>query len=72
MKARIVLLASAMLIAAPALSEPVDPSAVKDPSDIIVTAPTPLSDVGEGALAYPAQTVSDEQIVRGQANHPTD
>lgn len=72
MKTRFVLLASAMLIAAPVWSEPVDPSAVKDPGDIIVTAPTPLSDVGEGALAYPAQTASDEQIERAHATDLTD
>ena len=37
--------------------------------DIIVIAQTPLSDVGEGTLPYPAQTVSDEQI---EAAHATD
>lgn len=36
--------------------------------DIVVTA-TPLLDVGEGALRYPAQTVSDEQL---QHAHATD
>lgn len=37
--------------------------------DIVVIAQTPLSDVGEGALPYPAQTASDEQI---EAAHATD
>ncbi len=39
--------------------------------DIIVTA-TPLLDVGEGALRYPAQTASDEQIQRAHASDLTD
>lgn len=37
--------------------------------DIVVIAQTPLSDVGEGTLPYPAQTASDEQI---EAAHATD
>lgn len=71
MTIRIALLASTMLIAAPAFAQS-GPSAIKDSSDIIVTAPTPLSDVGEGALAYPAQTASDEEIERAHATDLTD
>lgn len=39
--------------------------------DIVVTA-TPLFDVGEGALRFPAQTISDEQLQRAHANDLTD
>ncbi|MDO7843919.1 TonB-dependent receptor [Sphingomonas immobilis] len=42
------------------------------PSDIIVTAPTPLLDVGEGSLPYPAQTASDEELERAHATDLTD
>ncbi|CAN5369622.1 TonB-dependent receptor [soil metagenome] len=38
-------------------------------NEIVVIAPTPLGDVGEGALPFPAQTVSDEEI---EASHATD
>lgn len=43
----------------------VNPSRVQ-PADIVVIAYTPLSDIGEDALAYPAQTASDEEI---EASH---
>lgn len=42
------------------------------PADIIVTAPTPLSDVGEDALAFPAQTASDEELTTSHASSITD
>ncbi|MFA6114064.1 MAG: TonB-dependent receptor [Sphingomonas sp.] len=42
--------------------------AQEQPADIVVTAQTPLADVGEGALPFPAQTASDEQI---EASHGT-
>jgi outer membrane receptor protein involved in Fe transport len=54
------------LIAIPAEAQ-VNPSQVQ-PAIIVVNAPTPLSDVGEDALAYPAQTASDEEI---EASHAT-
>jgi len=54
----------AALIAMPATPQ-VNPSQVQ-PADIIVIAPTPLSDVGEDALPFPAQTASDEEI---EASH---
>jgi outer membrane receptor protein involved in Fe transport len=72
MTIRSILLASTTLLAAPALAAQPDPSAIKDPSDILVVAPTPLSDVGEGALAFPAQTASDEEIERAHATDVTD
>lgn len=53
-------------MATPAIAQ-VNPSQVQ-PAIIIVNAPTPLSDVGEDALAYPAQTASDEEI---EASHAT-
>lgn len=40
--------------------------------EIVVIAQTPLDDVGEGALAFPAQTVSDEQIEAAHAIDLTD
>lgn len=49
----------------------VNPSAIQ-PSDIIVTALTPLSDVGESALAYPAQTAGDEELEASHAGSVTD
>lgn len=73
MKSRCILLTSTILMAGPALAAaPTNPSAINDPSVIIVTAPTPLSDVGEGALAFPAQTASDEEIERAHATDVTD
>jgi outer membrane receptor protein involved in Fe transport len=62
--------AGAALLAAPAAAQ-VNPSQVQ-PADIIVTAPTPLSDVGEDALAFPAQTASDEEIEASHAASITD
>jgi outer membrane receptor protein involved in Fe transport len=72
MKTRFILLASAMLIAAPAGAEPAISSATAEPGDILVTAPTPLSDMGEGAPAYPAQTASGAAIERAHATDLTD
>jgi outer membrane receptor for Fe3+-dicitrate len=73
MAPRLILLTSTALIAAPAMAEaPSNPSAIKDPTIIVVTAPTPLSDVGEGALALPAQTASDEEIERAHATDVSD
>lgn len=54
--------AIALIAATTAQAAPAD-------DEIIVTAPTPLADVGEGALPFPAQTASDEQI---EAVHATD
>lgn len=57
-------------IAMPANAQ-VNPSQVQ-PSAIIVLAPTPLSDVGEDALPYPAQTASDEEVEASHAATVTD
>jgi outer membrane receptor protein involved in Fe transport len=40
--------------------------------DIVVTAATPLLDVGEGSLPFPAQTVSDEELESAHAADLTD
>lgn len=40
--------------------------------EIVVTAATPLLDVGEGSLPYPAQTVSDEELESARAADLTD
>lgn len=64
------LLATTMLGAIPAMAQ-TDPSHVA-PAEIVVTAPTPLSDVGEHALTLPAQTVSDEEIEAAHATDVTD
>ncbi|MES2291008.1 MAG: TonB-dependent receptor [Pseudomonadota bacterium] len=40
--------------------------------DIVVTAATPLFDVGEGALPFPAQTISDEELESAHAADLTD
>jgi outer membrane receptor protein involved in Fe transport len=58
------------LLALPAVAQ-VNPSRVL-PAEIIVTAPTPLSDVSEDALAFPAQTASDEEIEASHASSVTD
>ncbi|CAN5346456.1 TonB-dependent receptor [soil metagenome] len=60
----------AALIALPASAQ-VNPSQVLT-ADIVVTAPTPLSDVGEDALAFPAQTTSDEELEASHAAGVTD
>lgn len=69
MRARFILMASASLIAGPMATAQTNPSAIREPSEIIVLAPTPLSDVGEGTLPFPAQTISDEEI---EASHALD
>ncbi len=55
-------------LAGAALLLPAAVSAQETAPDIVVTA-TPLYDFGEGALPFPAQTASDEQI---EAAHATD
>lgn len=72
MTGRFYWLATSALIATPAVAAPVDPSAIRPPSEIVVIAPTPLTDVGEGALAKPAQTASDEEIERAHGADLTD
>ena len=72
MHKRALLCVTAILSAGPAVAGQADPSAVKEPTEIVVTAPTPLSDVGESALAFPAQTASDEEIERAHATDLTD
>jgi outer membrane receptor protein involved in Fe transport len=67
---RLVVGAGMALLAMPAGAQ-VNPSQVQ-PADIIVTAPTPLSDVGEDALAFPAQTASDEELEASHAASITD
>jgi len=69
MRTRFILMASASLIAGPMAAAQTNPSAIREPSEIIVLAPTPLSDVGEGTLPFPAQTISDEEI---EASHALD
>ncbi|QJU60095.1 TonB-dependent receptor [Sphingomonas sp. AP4-R1] len=71
MSRRLYLFATTGLAAVPALAQ-TDPSHVQAPSEIVVTAPTPLSNVGEGALAFPAQTASDEELERSHATDLTD
>ncbi len=66
------LLLSTALVATPCLAEPVNPSFVLEPSEVVVHAVTPLADIGEGALAPPAQTASDEEIERAHAIGPAD
>ena len=67
---RLAIGAGAMLAAMPAAAQ-VNPSQVQ-PAEIIVTAPTPLSDVGEDTLAYPARTASDEELEASHAASVTD
>ena len=64
------LLAVSALTAAPAAAQG-NPSLVQ-PAEIVVTAYTPLADVGEDALAAPAQTASDEEIEASHAAFVTD
>jgi len=71
MKRRLFLLASTIM-SQPAIAAQSDPSSIKDPTEIVVIAQTPLSDVGEGLLAFPAQTASDEEIERAHAADLTD
>ena len=71
MKTRFVLLASSITMVAPAVAQ-TNPMMARNPSDIIVTAPTPLSDVDDGAPAFPAQTADDEEIERAHASDLTD
>ncbi|PZU09767.1 TonB-dependent receptor [Sphingomonas sp.] len=76
MRAHLHLLVTTSLIGLPAIATPalaqIDPSRIQPPSEIVVTAPTPLSNVGEGALAFPAQTASDEELERAHATDLTD
>lgn len=67
---RSLLMSTSILFAVPAGAQ-VNPSQVQV-TDIIVTAPTPLSDVGEDALAFPAQSASDEEIEASHASSITD
>lgn len=62
---------SGAAIMAAALTQPAQAQQAA-PADIVVTAPTPLLDVGEGSLPYPAQTASDEQLERAHATDLTD
>ncbi|AUW60634.1 TonB-dependent receptor (plasmid) [Sphingobium sp. SCG-1] len=62
--------AGASLLSLPAVAQ-INPSQTL-PADIIVTAPTPLSDVGEDALAFPAQTSSDKELEASHASSITD
>jgi outer membrane receptor protein involved in Fe transport len=64
-------LATLALTGAARAQGPTDSDAAPGP-DIVVTAATPLFDVGEGSLAYPAQTASDEQLQRAHAADLTD
>lgn len=66
MKIRFRWLAGAALIVAPATGQAQTQPA---PSPEIIVTATPLYDVGEGTLPFPAQTTSDEQI---EAAHATD
>jgi len=68
MKTRLRWLTDAALIAVPAIGQAQMPAQTGPSPEIIVTA-TPLYDVGEGTLPFPAQTTSDEEI---EAAHATD
>lgn len=65
-------LLSTAILAVPCHAETLNPSLVREPSEIVVRAATPLADIGEGALAPPAQTASDEEIERAHAIGPAD
>lgn len=68
MKTRFRWLAGVALIVMPAAGHAQPQTQTGLSPEIIVTA-TPLSDVGEGTLPFPAQTTSDEEI---EAAHATD
>ncbi|HEX8445541.1 MAG TPA: TonB-dependent receptor [Sphingomonas sp.] len=51
---------------------PAEPDDLPATTEIVVIGQTPLSDVGEGALRYPAQTASDEEIEAAHAVDVTD
>lgn len=72
MRSRHFLLTSTALFSAPSMADTVNPSTVLAPSEIVVRAATPLGDIGEGALAPPAKTASDEEIERAHALGPAD
>lgn len=72
MRARHLLLTSTALLATPGFADTLNPSRVREPVEIVVRAATPLADIGEGALAPPVQTASDEEIERAHALGPAD
>jgi hypothetical protein len=67
MSLRHVHLVAAAAVAAPVSAE-TDPSAARGPTEIVVNAPTPLSDVGREEPPTPAQTASDEEIEAAHAS----
>ena len=75
MRGRVGLRAALLLgsagLACPASATDAPPDPRDGGADIVVTA-TPLFDVGENALALPAQTISDEDLQSAHANDLTD